>query len=265
VDAGAGTEHLRLETLIPTSMSLHDLTVVVPARDEEANLPALVRWLRGAVPGATILVVDSFSGDQTADVARNAGAEVTQAAVPGLGAAVKAGIWHADTRYVAKVDADVRPPRDNIVRALYAALLDTGRQFVHAHFESPYDEFPLTELCVRPILQHRSPAFAACPRPLSGQYVFNRYKVPRDLSHYPDDWSFDLALTLGFAATYGGIGSVDVGSLEDSPRPMSHYRPMATQIARLLLVDLGHFSDIEARDIVCRDGALNDCIERLIF
>lgn len=51
--------------------------VVVPARDEEANLPALLASLRGQEPpAAEVVVADDHSSDGTAEVGRQGGARV---------------------------------------------------------------------------------------------------------------------------------------------------------------------------------------------
>ena len=60
------------------------VSVVLPARDEEATVGRLVgdiatRWVRGVPLVDELLVIDSDSTDATADVARAAGAEVVAA------------------------------------------------------------------------------------------------------------------------------------------------------------------------------------------
>ncbi|WP_457208934.1 glycosyltransferase, partial [Nocardioides sp. P5_C9_2] len=59
------------------------VSVVVPARDEEATLPALLASLRELVVGVgEVVVVDDGSRDATAAVARAAGATVLPATAP---------------------------------------------------------------------------------------------------------------------------------------------------------------------------------------
>ena len=57
-------------------VALRDLSIIIPARDEEANLARLLRSLRPAESAAQIIVVDDASADRTADVAREQGATV---------------------------------------------------------------------------------------------------------------------------------------------------------------------------------------------
>jgi glycosyltransferase involved in cell wall biosynthesis len=88
------------------------LTVVAPVRNEARNLPACL----SSIPaGVRVLVVDSASTDETADIARAAGAEVLQFQWPG--GFPKKRNWvlqtHAfETPWVLFLDADERmtPP-----------------------------------------------------------------------------------------------------------------------------------------------------------
>ena len=87
------------------------VTVVIPARDEEARIGACIRSLAGQ--GARVVVVDDGSTDGTARVAVAAGAEVVDAGPLPAGWAGKAhalqvGLHHAETPIVVAVDADCR-------------------------------------------------------------------------------------------------------------------------------------------------------------
>jgi 4,4'-diaponeurosporenoate glycosyltransferase len=66
------------------------LAVVVPARDEEATLPALL----AALPGQDVVVVDDGSSDATASVARAGGARVVVPGAPPAGWTGKSWACH---------------------------------------------------------------------------------------------------------------------------------------------------------------------------
>ena len=86
------------------------LFAVIPARDAEATIGAVVRGIRDAVPGTTALVVDDGSSDRTGDRARDAGAQVIRHEVnQGKGAALQTGFDEALRRgaeAVLALDAD---------------------------------------------------------------------------------------------------------------------------------------------------------------
>ena len=67
------------------------VTAIIPARDEEACIGAVVAAVR-AVAGGPVIVVDNGSSDGTAVAARAAGAEVVAEPVAGYGRACMAGV-----------------------------------------------------------------------------------------------------------------------------------------------------------------------------
>ncbi len=75
---GAGREAGPGDTAEESRRSVtSSVSIIIPARNEEANLPHLLASLSDqAVPPAEIMVVDDFSDDATADVARRYGARV---------------------------------------------------------------------------------------------------------------------------------------------------------------------------------------------
>jgi glycosyltransferase involved in cell wall biosynthesis len=74
------------------------VAVMIPCRNEAVAIDAVVRGFRAALPGATIYVYDNGSTDETASIARAAGAEVRSELVPGKGNVVR--------RMFADIDAD---------------------------------------------------------------------------------------------------------------------------------------------------------------
>nr|ANY57948.1 Glycosyltransferase [uncultured bacterium] len=75
------------------------VSVVIPARDEEATLPTLLGSLRRlATPVSEVVVVDDGSKDETASVARSAGVVVLPAAAPPPGWTGKAWACHLGAR-----------------------------------------------------------------------------------------------------------------------------------------------------------------------
>jgi len=84
--------------------------VVLPCRDEALALPPVL----AAIPAdMRAIVVDNGSRDQTAEVARAAGATVVSEQRPGYGAAVHAGVLASTAPLVGVVDGDGSlDPRD---------------------------------------------------------------------------------------------------------------------------------------------------------
>jgi glycosyltransferase involved in cell wall biosynthesis len=87
-----------------------DLLFVIPALNEEGNLPSVIQELKAAWPAARLLVVDDASGDGTARVAREQGAQAVSLPFHlGYGGAVQTGIKYGlrqRVRVVLTFDAD---------------------------------------------------------------------------------------------------------------------------------------------------------------
>src|SRR5690348_3654418 len=95
------------------------LSVVIPAKNEAASLPPLLARLRALHPDAELIVVDDGSSDDTAALARQAGAVVVRHPYSlGNGAAVKAGVRSARGPVIVCMDADGQHVPEDVARLL---------------------------------------------------------------------------------------------------------------------------------------------------
>jgi glycosyltransferase involved in cell wall biosynthesis len=84
-----------------------DVSIVIPALDEEGAIADVVSRLRAAAPWREVLVVDDGSTDATAQRAAAAGARVISHPYrKGNGAAVKTAVRHATGEFILIMDAD---------------------------------------------------------------------------------------------------------------------------------------------------------------
>ena len=84
-----------------------DYSIVIPAKNEELNLPSLLNKLNELYPTTTIIVVDDGSTDKTANIAIAAGCKVISHRYSmGNGAAIKAGARACITEKIVFMDAD---------------------------------------------------------------------------------------------------------------------------------------------------------------
>lgn len=101
------------------------ISVVLPAKNEAAALPGVLRRIRAVLPEAEIVLVDDGSTDATAAVARAEGASVVSHPVSlGNGAAVKSGARVARGEVLVFMDADAQHPPESIPALL--EQLDRG-------------------------------------------------------------------------------------------------------------------------------------------
>lgn len=116
--------------------SLGRVLVIVPAWNEQANVGNTVREILGRTTGLDVVVVDDGSTDDTAGVAREAGATVI--ALPfnlGVGGAMRAGFTYAQRRgYDAAIQVDADGQHDpaeigRVLEGLHTADISIGARF----------------------------------------------------------------------------------------------------------------------------------------
>jgi hypothetical protein len=109
------------------STRMLDVSVVLPCLNEERSVGLCVNEARRAIEHAgwcgEVIVVDNGSSDNSAVVARAAGARVVTETVPGYGAALLCGIRAATGDVIVMADADCTYPLDRL-----AELVDPVRR-----------------------------------------------------------------------------------------------------------------------------------------
>jgi glycosyltransferase involved in cell wall biosynthesis len=102
----------------PEASTSPEVSVVIPCLNEEAGIAQVVAEARAALDAASldgeIIVVDNASDDDSAELARAAGATVVSEPRRGYGSAYLAGLARARGRFVVMTDADGTYPLDRI-------------------------------------------------------------------------------------------------------------------------------------------------------
>jgi glucosyl-3-phosphoglycerate synthase len=173
------------------------VSVVIPARDEEATVGPIVSTIRthlvDRIPLVDeLLVVDSRSRDATAAVAAAAGAQVVSQEeitkdlprLEGKGDALWSGLVAATSDIVAFVDGDLREFRPHFVTGLVGPLLtDPSVAFVKGFYHRPLVGMSgvepdgggrVTEIMARPLLNFFWPELSGFVQPLAGEYAGRR-------------------------------------------------------------------------------------------
>jgi glycosyltransferase involved in cell wall biosynthesis len=116
----------------PRSPERGRVSVVIPCLNEAENIERCVAAARDALEGAglagEVLVVDNASEDESAELARGAGARVVHEPRRGYGSAYLAGFAAAHGDYIVMADADLTYDFDDIPR--FVAELEDGGQLV---------------------------------------------------------------------------------------------------------------------------------------
>ncbi|MGW2224395.1 glucosyl-3-phosphoglycerate synthase [Streptomyces formicae] len=206
------------------------VSVVLPALDEEATVGGIVEVIRRELMARTplvdeLVVIDSGSGDRTAEVARKAGARVVHRdeilprvpAVPGKGEVLWRSLLATRGDVVAFVDADLREFSADFVSGIVGPLLtDPDVHFVKAMYDRPLGSAAgqggrVTELMARPLLNMHWPQLAGFVQPLGGEYAARRSLLER--LPFPVGYGVELGLLVDALHTVGldALAQVDVG------------------------------------------------------
>ncbi len=98
---------------------MHTISIIIPAYNEEHSIGRIVKKLRDLYADSEIIVVDDGSTDNTADKARQAGAQVHSHPYNiGNGAAVKTGIRASRGQYLVFMDGDGQHDPNDIEKML---------------------------------------------------------------------------------------------------------------------------------------------------
>lgn len=249
------------------------ISVVLPARNEAATVgviaAALRRELMDEVPLIDeLVVIDSQSTDDTAVVARAAGAVVvSQDAVlprmgkrPGKGEALWKSLMATTGDIVAFIDSDLRDFDTQYAVGLVGPLLaDPGVHYVKAYYDRSLDTgtevLPagggrVTELVARPLLNLHMPHLGGFIQPLGGEYAGRRSLLER--IPFAGGYGVEIAMLIDTFDAVGldGIAQVDLGLRKHRNSPEASLGRMAAQIQLTMLDRLAQHGRIQlAQDI----------------
>jgi glycosyltransferase involved in cell wall biosynthesis len=115
--------------------------IIIPAYQEEDNIPRVLEDIRAHLPEADILVINDGSTDRTAARARQAGVKVIDLPFNlGIGAAVQTGFQYAAAhRYTAaiQIDADYQHPAEEAPRLLKTLEDEKADLVIGSRFIAP--------------------------------------------------------------------------------------------------------------------------------
>ncbi|MDX2238686.1 MAG: glycosyltransferase family 2 protein [Hyphomonadaceae bacterium] len=179
---------------------LRDLSVVIPAFNEEGAVRATVESVRRALDplglAYDIIVVNDGSTDATLAQARASGATVIDQPVNlGYGAALKAGIRAGQSDFVAILDADGTYPPDALPRMLEIAR---HADMVVGDRGAAMNNVPMIRRPAKWVLNSLADFLADrhIPDLNSGLRVFRRSELTPFLRLLPDGFSFTTTITL---------------------------------------------------------------------
>ncbi len=205
-------------------------SVVIPALNEAARIADVVRHALADPATAEVIVVDDSSIDDTAQLARHAGAEVVTSSMLGKGASMCDGVGMASCELVVYLDGDLAGLRPGIVTDLCRPLVQGSADFVKARFGRTGGR--VTELTAKPMLKVFFPELAHFAQPLGG-LVAARVSLLKAL-RFENGYGVDIGLLIDAHRAGARLAEVDIGSLENDSQPLIDLTAMANEISRVI-------------------------------
>jgi glucosyl-3-phosphoglycerate synthase len=243
----------------------HRVSVVLPARNEEATVGTLVadlheRWVRRLPLVDELLVVDSDSTDGTARVARAAGADVVattdvlpaHGTRPGKGEALWKSLAATTGDLVVFLDADLLGDVAHYVPGLLGPLLaDPQVLYVKGCYTRPLEidghvqptgGGRVTELTARPLLNALWPELAGIVAPLGGEYAGRRSALEQ--VPFVSAYGVEVGLLIDLLRLGGldALAQVDLGVRRHTSQGQEALGAMAGEVVSTVLsrADFGH-------------------------
>ena len=228
------------------------VAVCLPARNEEATVGEIVEALRVELVQAVpliddLVVIDDRSTDETAAIARSAGARVVPTAADGRhgkGAALWTSLKATDADFVVWIDADLQEFTTSYIPGLLTPLLlDDNVVMSRGSYERPVGEGDVggrvTELVARPLLHLLHPHVAHIDQPLGGEYACRRDAL-RQLP-FARGYGVEIALLIDVAERFGvdSIAQVELGVRQHRRRRLLALEPQAAEIIMVALERAG--------------------------
>jgi glucosyl-3-phosphoglycerate synthase len=234
----------------------HRIAVVIPARNEEATVGAVVAQVKQALVDDQplvdeLVVMDSLSDDRTGAVAAQAGATVHRVAdvradlgvQKGKGEALWKSLFVTTADVLVFIDADLLDWGVHFVTGLLGPLLAEPETLLVKGFydrvlddsSSPTaDQRPqggrVTELVARPLISLRWPELAEVVQPLAGEWAIRRRLFER--LPVPIGYGIELATLIDTWTGFGAeaIAQVDLGVRRHRHQAVHDLGVMATEI-----------------------------------
>jgi glucosyl-3-phosphoglycerate synthase len=242
------------------------ISVIIPALNESRTIGDVVDFVRRDERVSEVIVVDDGSVDDTAELARAAGAVVVTSTMLGKGASMADGLWHARHEIVLYLDGDMSGLHPDLIRRMTGPLLAGEADFVKARFSRSGGR--VTTLTARPLLRVFFPELAHIEQPLGG-IIASRRSLLRNLQ-FETDYGVDIGLLLDAAAHGARIVEVDVGHIAHDSHSLDVLGDMAMQVVRTIFdrAARGHrFSIKHVREVQeverCMQAEMAVALERL--
>ncbi len=227
---GHNADRPAIEPTLAQMTPCANVSVVIPALNEARHIASVVSYAWADPATAEVIVVDDSSIDDTADLARAAGAKVIRSTMLGKGESMRDGANTATADIVVYLDGDLHELKPGIISELSAPITVDGADFVKAKFGRSGGR--VTELTAKPMLRIFFPELSHFSQPLGGIIAARRALLKT--MKFERDYGVDIGLLIDAHRAGAEIVEIDIGSLRHESQSLNALGNMAQEVSRTI-------------------------------
>lgn len=209
----------------------NSITVIIPAYNEEGNIEKVINNIKHSNINTDIIVVNNCSTDNTAEIAKKAGAIVIDCMKRGKGYAMQAGLDNCHTAIAVFIDGDLDLHTEDVLEEMVNPILLEDFDFVKSTFDR--DGGRVTELVAKPLLELLCPNMYKFSQPLSGIiagkiHFFNKITFEKD-------YGVDIGILLDMISIGAKIKEVHIGRIDNCSQSWKSLSKMAKEVDKAIL------------------------------
>ena len=218
------------------------VSVIIPAHNEEDHINTVISAAKKVRGVDEIIVVDDGSTDNTATVAKDAGADVIVLPMNrGKGNAIKTGSEKAKGDVLIFLDADLTNITPNKIQKIIEPFSDLY-EFVKTKFDRVGGR--VTRLTAKPLLGHFFPEIERnFEQPLSGQFGITKNIMKK--IQLEDDFGVDVGILIDAVQIGARAKEVYFGHLAHDERTLQELDDTAKQVSRVILDRAAKYNRLE--------------------
>ncbi len=207
------------------------LTVIIPALNEGKTIASVVKFCLAEPLVTEVIVVDDNSEDNTAIIAREAGAKVIVSKIRGKGFSMKEGVEESKNELLVFLDGDIDPYPEGTIKNLTAPLLTDEADFVKGAFARNAGR--VTELVAKPLLNILFPGLAHFSQPLSGM-IAGRKSFFKKIEFF-NDYGVDIGILIDMYLMKARVKEINIGYIENKSKPWEALGKMSKEVSRAII------------------------------
>jgi len=207
------------------------VSVVIPAYNEEKTIGQVIDKIRDSKIDAEIIVVDNCSTDKTQEIAKEKNVKTIYCENKGKGYAMEMGLQHVTGTIVLFIDGDLGIYTNDIISPMIDPILNGNAEFTKSAFSREGGR--VTELVAKPLLELLFPNIPIFEQPLSGIIAGKKDVFERII--FEKDYGVDIGILLDMINMNVKVQEINIGKIDNNSQSWKSLSKMSKEVANAIL------------------------------